>query len=137
MNFYEWAQNMAVSGQVDGVALTEENAIGLVAWGWAEGGGAAWNVYDTTEPWPGATEFNAAGVKNYGNWLAGIAATWATLRNGRYGPIIAALREGNSAGALAAAVAASPWGTEPFQPIVAAVRADICKYYARQVVGTM
>lgn len=137
MNFYEWAQCMAVSGQSDGVALTEENAIGMVAWGWAEGTDAAWNVFDTTEPWPGSTRFNSAGVRNYPNWLAGIAATWTTLRNGDYGPIIAQLKAGDSADAFAEAVAASPWGTEPFTAEVAAVRANICRYYGRIVVGTM
>jgi hypothetical protein len=128
---------MAVSGQSDGVVLTEENAVGLVAWGWAENTSAAWNVYDSTEPWPGSTRFNNVGVRNYPNWLAGIAATWATLRNGDYGPVIAALKSGEHAEDLAEAVADSPWGTEPFIPEVVAVRSNICRYYGRVVVGTM
>ena len=49
-----------------------------------EGGNARYNPWNTTEPWPGATNYNAAGVKNYASAKDGIAATLATLRNGHY-----------------------------------------------------
>lgn len=54
------------------------------AWARAEGGTARFNPFNTTEPWPGASEYNTAGVKNYPSAQAGIAATVATLRNGFY-----------------------------------------------------
>ena len=50
----------------------------------AEGGTAANNPWNTTEPWPGATDYNSAGVKNYRTGSDGIRATLATLRNGHY-----------------------------------------------------
>ena len=58
---------------------------------------------------------NSAGVQAYPSWQAGFTATLATLGNGSYGPILSALSSGGSAQAVADAVAASPWGTSPFQ----------------------
>jgi ribosomal protein L12E/L44/L45/RPP1/RPP2 len=57
---------------------------------------------------------NAVGVKAYASWSEGLTATIATLENGDYANIIAALRAGQNAAAVAAAVAVSPWGTQPF-----------------------
>ena len=84
----------------------------------AEGGnwfnGARYNPLDTTLPEPGATDMNSVGVKAYTSWSEGLAATVETLENGLYGNILAALSAGDNAPAVAAAVAVSPWGTEPF-----------------------
>ena len=66
-------------------------------------------------PEPGSWVINSAGVRAYPSWQAGFTATLATLGNGNYGPIVSALRSGSSAQAVADAVAASPWGTSPFQ----------------------
>jgi hypothetical protein len=54
-------------------------------------------------------------VQAYTSWADGFRATLTTLGNGRYGPILSALSAGDSAQAVAVAVAASPWGTGPFQ----------------------
>ena len=54
------------------------------AWQKAEGGTARFNAWNTTEPWPGATNYNPQGVKNYPNAATGTAATVATLKNGLY-----------------------------------------------------
>jgi hypothetical protein len=54
------------------------------------------------------------GVKAYTSWAQGLRATVITLGNGLYGGILAALRSGNDANAVAGAVAASPWGTGSF-----------------------
>lgn len=54
------------------------------AWQRAEGGSARFNAWNTTEPWPGATDYNPAHVKNYPSSSAGTAATVATLYNGHY-----------------------------------------------------
>jgi hypothetical protein len=64
----------------------------LKAWARAEGGTAAFNPLNTTEPWRGATDYNSAGVKNYPSGRAGIAATVATLDNGYYKGIVHDLR---------------------------------------------
>lgn len=98
--------------------LTQQNAAAITAWEVAEGGNwhntAHYNPLDTTMPEPGATSMNSVGVKAYVSWAQGFTATIATLRNGYYGGILAALRSGTSAIAVADAVAASPWGTGNF-----------------------
>lgn len=64
------------------------------AWARAEGGDARFNPLNTTESWPGATDYNPQGVKNYPSGSAGVAATAATLLNGHYPGIVADLRDG-------------------------------------------
>jgi peptidoglycan hydrolase CwlO-like protein len=97
---------------------TRANQAAIVAWEMAEGGhwynGATYNPLNTTMPEPGATSMNSVGVKAYTSWSQGFTATLATLFNGNYAGIIAALRRGTSGQAVANAVAASPWGTQPF-----------------------
>jgi hypothetical protein len=90
---------------------TPENVRAVTAWAAAEGTRAANNPLATTHSMPGATSFNSVGVKNYSSYWEGIAATVATLRNGRYDAVLAALSRGDDAVAVGRAVAASPWGT--------------------------
>ncbi len=101
-----------------GMPRTSSNITAITAWELAEGGhwynAARYNPLDTTMPEPGATDMNSVGVKAYTSWAQGFSATIATLHNGLYGPILAALQRGNDAMAVAAAVAASPWGTRSF-----------------------
>ncbi len=110
-----WAQALLADAHLP---LTSSNLAAMVAWEMAEGGnwynGATCNPLDTTMPEPGATSMNWVGVKAYTSWTEGFTATLATLFNGDYEGILAALRRGNDAQAVADAVAASPWGTEPF-----------------------
>lgn len=99
----------------------------IQAWEGAEGGqwgpnpndDGTFNPLNTTHPEPGSAGRINTGtpgiwVQAYPSWQSGFQATAATLDNGRYGGILAALRAGNSAQAVADAVAASPWGTGPF-----------------------
>lgn len=58
----------------------------------AEGGTARYNPLNTTEPWPGATDYNDAGVKNYPTGADGIEATYLTLTNGHYNGIVRDMR---------------------------------------------
>ncbi len=98
--------------------LTPANISAVVSWQLAEGGHwfntAYYNPLNTTMPAPGATPMNSVGVKAYTSWEQGFAATLATLRNGFYDGVLAALRRGTSAQAVSAAVGASPWGTGHF-----------------------
>jgi cell wall-associated NlpC family hydrolase len=94
-----------------GAPTTPQNLLFVNDWQRAEGGGAANNPFNTTQPSAGATSYNKVGVRNYGSPQQGLAATAATLKNGRYGDILDALHQGTSARAAAAALAASPWGT--------------------------
>jgi cell wall-associated NlpC family hydrolase len=83
----------------------------LNAWARAEGGSASNNPFNTTQRAPGASSYNSVGVRNYATPSQGIGATVATLNNGRYENILAALKAGNDARAAASALANSPWGT--------------------------
>lgn len=94
-----------------GMPVTGENVRAITAWARAEGTAAAHNPLATTQPMDGATRFNSVGVRNYSSYEEGLAATVRTLRNGRYGNVLAALAAGTSAEDVARAVAASPWGT--------------------------
>jgi hypothetical protein len=94
-----------------GLPVTAENVKALGAWAQAEGTKATYNPLATTQSMPGATSFNRVGVRNYASYSDGIAATARTLTNGHYPNILAALRSGTSAVAVAQAVANSPWGT--------------------------
>lgn len=87
------------------------NRDNLNAWQACEGATAAYNPFNTTEPWPGATDYNSVGVKNYPSYLAGVSATIATLENGNYPNILAALRSSAKRSVFAGAVGSSPWGT--------------------------
>jgi hypothetical protein len=94
------------------------NVSALTAWESAEGGNwqnpASGNPLNTTLPEPGSHAINPAGVQAYLSWQEGFAATIATLNNGDYPGILAALRVGGNAQAVADAVGASPWGTGYF-----------------------
>ena len=116
---FTWAKALL---QQLGMPLTRQNVTAVTAWELAEGGHwhntAHYNPLDTTMPEPGATSMNSVGVKAYLSWAQGFTATIATLRNGYYGQILAALRAGDNAYAVADAVAASPWGTGNFSGLL-------------------
>ena len=102
-----------------GLPVSAANVAAIVSPGeMAEGGHwyntARFNPLNTTMSAPGATAMNSVGVKAYTSWEQGFAATIATLFNGYYAGILAALERGDDAQAVANAVAASPWGTGSF-----------------------
>ena len=90
-----WAQ--ALLGYL-GMPRTGQNVTAITSWELAEGGNwfnsARYNPLDTTMPEPGATSMNSVGVKAYTSWAEGFTATVATLGNGLYAPILAALQQG-------------------------------------------
>jgi hypothetical protein len=98
--------------------LTACNVAAVTDWESAEGGNwqnsAAANPLNTTMPEPGSHSINSAGVQAYPSWPVGFTATVATLSNGDYPGILGALRAGDDAGAVAAEVGASRWGTGHF-----------------------
>jgi hypothetical protein len=99
-----------------GKPVTRANVRALVGWEHAEGGhfhnDARFNPLNTTEPAPGAGNTGTQGnIKIYRSPRQGIRATVRTLRNGRYGGILAALEQGHNPQAVARAIGASPWGT--------------------------
>lgn len=94
-----------------GAPVTPANVRFADAWAQAEGGDATNNPFNTTQPAAGASSYNSVGVRNYGTPEQGIQATAQTLLNGRYGNILAALKQGTDPVAAAHALANSPWGT--------------------------
>jgi hypothetical protein len=107
-----WARSLLAAG---GWPVTRCNVGAIVAWERAEGSTPAWrNFLDTTLREPGSHPVNSVGVQAYPSVQEGLAATVVTLRGGPYGPILTALANGDDAQAVADAVAATPWGTEPF-----------------------
>ena len=118
-NQLSWAKALLVAMRFP---VTADNVAAITAWEMAEGGHwyntAYYNPLNTTQSMPGATVFNSVGVKAYTSWKQGLEATMKTLKNGYYGGILDALRRGNDATAVAAAVGASPWGTGNFSHLL-------------------
>jgi hypothetical protein len=110
-----WAAAFLAAG---GWPQTACNISAITAWEAAEGGNwnnsAQYNPLDTTQPEPGSWPMNSVGVQAYPSWQEGFQANLTVINNGLYGGILAALSAGDSAQAVADAVAASPWGTAPF-----------------------
>jgi hypothetical protein len=92
--------------------ITSENVRAITAWEQAEGTAAHFNPLATCQGgFAGETNFNSVGVKNYASYQDGITANAHGIENGRYSNILAALKAGNNAMAVAQAIANSPWGT--------------------------
>lgn len=114
----DWAR--VVISQL-GVPDTSANEQALVAWAATEGGNwhntARFNPLGTTLQLPGSTVMaggNSAGVQSYTSWQQGVQATVQMLQQANMSNILAALRSGNDAAAVAHAVGSSPWGTPDF-----------------------
>ena len=65
-----------------GSPTCQDNLTVIVTWEVAEGTAAAFNPLATTHDFPGVTDFNSVGVKNYPTLSAGLQATIETLRLG-------------------------------------------------------
>lgn len=96
-----------------GAPICADNLIAVVAWESAEGTAATYNPLATTHDFPGATDFNTVGVKNYPSLGDGIQATIDTLMLGSpthgYGPVLASIAACAPAESTAAAINASAW----------------------------
>jgi peptidoglycan hydrolase CwlO-like protein len=123
-----------------GAPICADNLIAVVAWESAEGTAAAYNPLATTHDFPGATDFNAVGVKNYPSLGDGIQATIETLTLGSptygYGSVLASLAACAPAESTAAAINASAWcrgcaGGLYVLNVVPLVRADYERFASR------
>lgn len=111
-----WARALLHAGRYP---ATSCNLAALTAWQAAEGdwshGHAIWrNPLNDTRLMPGSHPVNPVGVQAYTSWPEGLTATTATLAGPDYRGIRAALEAGHNAQAVATAVGASVWGTQPF-----------------------
>jgi len=94
--------------------IIPENVRLLDAWHACEGGFATFNPLNTTQPEPGATNYNSVGVKNYPDQATGLKGTRDALQNGRYDGIVSDLRAGTFTAAQILSRNASEfttWGT--------------------------
>jgi murein DD-endopeptidase MepM/ murein hydrolase activator NlpD len=99
-----------------GAPTTAANIQAMTTWMAYEGGhwknSANYNPLNTTLQTSQSTgSMNSVGVQRYASWDSGLDATVQTIRNGKYGNILAALQAGNDPQAVIQAINASPWGT--------------------------
>ena len=104
-----------------GAPITKTNVGDITTWMAYEGGNwknnASFNPLNTTLNLPGAQSVNSHGVKAYGDWSQGIAATIGTLTGRASGPrgydaIVSALKAGNvPTSDFTKIVGKSSWGT--------------------------
>jgi uncharacterized protein YukE len=96
-----------------GAPVTVSNVQFIIAWANEEGGNwhnaASFNPLNTTLSAPGAVSMNSVGVKAYTSWDQGVAATVATLKNGRYDDIVAAFQGGNASVDAVSAAGLRTW----------------------------
>lgn len=85
MTFPYWERRLLAAL---GLIVTDERVHFLQAWAACEGGNAHFNPLNTTMKVSGSRPYNSAGVQNFPDELAGLAATLLTLRL----PYYAALR---------------------------------------------
>lgn len=131
-----WANGGIPLGPIDPDSGVAVNALIGVVWIESEGSNAACNPLDTEQPWPGATNYNSVGVKNYPSVSAGWAATLTTLHNGYYGELLNELMHPISADVTIAAIHASPWGSKPTETMLDNVRNNWPVYADAYVSGT-
>jgi hypothetical protein len=119
-----------------GFQASDNNIKSVVCWIASENSNAQFNPLDTTEQWNASTDYNSAGVKNYANYEDGLSATWATLFNGLYQPIIDALASSASPAETTSHISNSPWGSKPTPELVATVLTDYQQYASVLIPGT-
>lgn len=106
-----FADQLAVGlGRPAGSPGYRDLVVALVTGMVAEDSTAHFNPLDTTEPYPGASDYNTVGVKNYPSFQAGVDATIKTLNNGDYGQVLSTVHLGAPAVVILHAFGASPWG---------------------------
>lgn len=122
-----------------GFSVSREKVTALVAQASKENSGSIWNPLATTEPAPGATVYNSAGVKNYPSEEEGWGATLATFRNGHYPTLLGQLEDpsGGSAVTYATSPDLNTWGTGNCLTYVEEIKAgDPHGYLTHQVAGS-
>lgn len=102
----------ALAYQLGNRAPSPEIVRFIDSWIAAENTAAAFNPLATTQPMPGATDYNNVGVKNYASADDGLAATVATLQQNYPGYAeIAAGIQTNDVQRAFNGLSKSPWGT--------------------------
>jgi hypothetical protein len=111
-----WARGLLAA---DRLPQTSCNMSAVLEWEAREGGGfgnqAHYNPLNVN-PGPGAgwPGYSAIGAWAFPDAQTGLRYTVATLNNGYYGGVLAALRRGNSAQGVCDAIMASPWAASRY-----------------------
>jgi hypothetical protein len=85
----------------------------LFAWRDFEAGTAAFNPFNTMQPYGDSTKYNKPGVKNYTSESDGVTATVITLKNGYYNNLLRSLRADETPIEIASNIAdLSKWGSK-------------------------
>jgi hypothetical protein len=140
---YEQISLAALKGHVPPLPTSANNVKSLVIWACSENDytnlntKAKWNPWDTTEPEPGATDFNKAHVKNYMSLAEGLKAWWDTINNGFYPHIIDCLKRSAPIAETCSAIINSPWGSKPTSALQHLVLSDWPKYATLLVGGSI
>jgi hypothetical protein len=92
---------------------TRHTRIAYMTMAQSEGGNAKNNMLNTTLVWPGATNYNSVGVKNYPSEYAGVEATSQTFDSPGHGyeRIERLMKADASAKEIVEAWSDSDWGT--------------------------
>jgi hypothetical protein len=110
--------NLFLSDILKGIGITSPNIFQIQfmrIWRQHEGGQAAWNPFNTTLKLFGSTRYNFVPVRNYSRRDLGLQATIITLKNGRYGNVITAIKNIKTQTDINKAIEAvnvSPWGSK-------------------------
>ena len=136
MTLGEWALALLQAGGWP----TPGAQAGIVAQAVEEGSEAIWDPLDSERVAAGSSDYNPAGVQDYPSLEVGLQTTLATLRNGDYPQVLAALQRGSSP-AYVQAIANSPWGTWGGDPgaalqLLAQVQGAWADYSSRPVAGS-
>lgn len=81
------------------------------AWRDFEAGNAAFNPFNTMQPYNNSIKYNPQGVQHYRNEDDGIAATVKTLKNGRYNDLVSRLKNDESSESIASSADLDVWGS--------------------------
>lgn len=96
----QWASDLlATLGNTSPVQDVLDFVIGWTTAETSANSGALFNLLNTTQPAPDASQFNSVGVRNYTSYQEGLQETAITLENGYYAALLTALRA-NDATAL-------------------------------------
>ena len=122
-------------GAIDPKSGYNINLLGGLAWIDSEGSLARNNPLDCERTYPGSTDYNPQGVKNYASLTDGYAACAESLYNGYYPLLIKVMLAGNDATNFVSAIYHSAWGSKPTITLLNNVRANYVRYASVHVAG--
>jgi hypothetical protein len=94
----QWATDfLKALGNSNPDPLTVNWVVGWTRYETSSGGGAQYNLLNTTQHTQDSTNYNLTGVQNFTSYQQGVQTNAIVLNNGRYPQLFTALRSGNIA----------------------------------------